>query len=40
MSQAEKVTAQMIGEGRMNGIIDQLQAIVYFKSELSQFVSE
>lgn len=30
---AEKVTARMISEGRMNGTIDQLKAIIYFKQQ-------
>ena len=32
--QAEKVTARMIAERRMNGTIDQIDGVVYFKSKL------
>lgn len=31
--QAEKVAARMIAEKRMSGFIDQIDGVVYFKSE-------
>ena len=31
--QAEKVAAKMIAERRMTGTIDQIDGVVYFKSE-------
>lgn len=38
-SKAEKIASQMITEGRMNGFIDQILAIVHFESKFySQFV--
>lgn len=33
---AEKIASQMITEGRMNGFIDQILAIVHFESEYSK----
>lgn len=32
-SKAEKIASQMITEGRMNGFIDQILAIVHFESK-------
>lgn len=38
-SKAEKIASQMITEGRMNGFIDQILAIVHFESKFERFPS-